>query len=53
MVGCDNIVKHAQAVTPFRLKQPLAPQVTVSSKLEQKLSLVTTMGYVPHAMLVE
>jgi hypothetical protein len=44
VVRGDGIVQYHQIITPFRFIQPLKPSSAVLCKLEQELSLMTSVG---------
>jgi hypothetical protein len=48
MIGSGSIIQHLKAKTLFRLKEPVAPTLTVPGKLQQELFFVASMGDVPH-----
>ena len=44
----DPAIQHTQAKALSGLKKPIDPGLTIASKLQQKLPLVTTMRQVPN-----
>jgi hypothetical protein len=44
----DHVIQHTEAKAFSGIKKPIDPRLTITSKLQQKLPLVTAMRQVPN-----
>jgi hypothetical protein len=47
VIRSHHVIQHTQAKPFSGLKKPIDPSLTITSKLQEKLPLVTTMRQVP------
>jgi len=47
VVGCGDVVQHAQSIAPSRFKKPSHPRPAIFGEFEEELLLMASVSYMP------